>query len=98
MWLPDSKLEWGKHVRISSIREGRWKVIRDYTRNKTMLFDLENDPRELHDLAQQKPDEVQRLAPVLETWTQEQQNRGGAANTVSIDAKQARMLKELGYL
>jgi arylsulfatase A-like enzyme len=98
VWLPDSKLEWGKHVRLSSLRDGRWKLIRDYTRDRTMLFDLESDPRELRDLSGEQSEIAARMRAVLETWTNEQQNRGGEATTVSIDPEQARMLKELGYL
>lgn len=98
VWLPDSKLEWGKHVRLSSLRDGRWKLIRDYTRDVALLFDLEADPRERRDVSAEEPEVLQRMRTVLETWTSEQENRGGAATTVAIDPDQARMLEELGYL
>lgn len=98
VWLPDSQLEWGKHMRISAVREGRWKLIRDFTRETTMLFDVEADPGEKHDLAAGERENAQRLGSALEAWTAEQQRRGGEAHTVSVDADELKKLKELGYL
>jgi arylsulfatase A-like enzyme len=98
VWLPDAELQWGKRVRLSALRDGRYKLIRDYTRDRSMLFDLESDPGERADIAATQPEVAQRLRSVLEAWTEEQSRRGGAAHTVAVDAEEIRKLKELGYL
>lgn len=45
-----------------SIRDGKWKLIPE----KNMLFDLENDIAEKHDLAKENPGEVERLKKLLQ--------------------------------
>ena len=96
-WLPDAEVAWGKRMCISSLREGRWKLVRHYTWQRTLLFDLETDPREQRDLAAAEPERTAAMAATLEAWTEEQKNRG-AARKVAVDAEELRKLKELGYL
>ncbi len=50
-----------------ALRDDRWKLIRYPQINKTQLFDLENDPHEMHDLAgeaEQQP-RIERLMEQL---------------------------------
>ncbi|QDU07234.1 sulfatase-like hydrolase/transferase [Gimesia aquarii] len=57
---------------MRAVRDDRWKLIRYPQINKTQLFDLKNDPQELHDLSQ-KPREkkrVQNMLALLKTWQQ----------------------------
>jgi arylsulfatase A-like enzyme len=82
---------------VSSLREGRWKLVRHYTWEKTMLFDLDADPKELRDLSEAEPERTAAMAATLEAWTDEQKNRG-SARKVQLDAEETRKLKELGYL
>lgn len=96
-WLPDSEVAWGKRMCVSSLREGRWKLVRHYTWEKTMLFDLDADPKELRDLSEAEPERTAAMAATLEAWTDEQKNRG-SARKVQLDAEETRKLKELGYL
>lgn len=96
-WLPDAEVAWGKRMCISSLREGRWKLVRHYTWERTLLFDLETDPREQRDLAATEPERAAAMAATLEAWTEEQKNRG-SARRVEVDAEELRKLKELGYL
>ena len=96
-WLPDAEVAWGKRMCISSLREGRWKLVRHYTWERTMLFDLEADPREQRDLAASEPERTAAMKATLEAWTEEQKNRG-ASRKVEVDAEELRKLKELGYL
>lgn len=46
-----SELVFAYHDFQRAIRDDRWKLIRYPQINKTQLFDLQNDPFELHDLA-----------------------------------------------
>lgn len=52
-----------------AVRDDRWKLVVYPQINKTQLFDLKNDPQELHDLAAdpQHLVEVQRLTTLLQS-------------------------------
>ncbi len=56
-----------------AIRDERWKLIRYPQINRTQLFDLENDPDETHDLADdpKNADQVARMTQLLREWQQE---------------------------
>jgi arylsulfatase A-like enzyme len=53
-----------------AVRDDRWKLIIYPKINKTQLFDLKNDPAELHDLANdpERTGEVRRLTGLLREW------------------------------
>ncbi len=44
--------------------DGRYKLVRD-EQEGTLLFDLQEDPLELHNLATERPEVVARLVPAL---------------------------------
>jgi arylsulfatase A-like enzyme len=53
-----------------AVRDDRWKLIVYSQINKAQLFDLKDDPAEMHDLAGDRADagEVGRLTALLEDW------------------------------
>jgi len=53
-----------------AVRDERWKLLRFPQVNKTLLFDLKNDPDEMKSLADDPKyaDEVKRLTKVMEQW------------------------------
>ena len=55
-----------------AVRDDRWKLIRYPQIDHTQLFDLENDPHELNNLAESREhaDEVARLTRELLAWQQ----------------------------
>lgn len=64
----------------AAIREGNWKLVRPFvTRNlpkqnsnqPPLLFNLQNDPQEQHNLASEYPDRVNRMQGLLSVWTTE---------------------------
>ena len=61
--------ELDRRPRRRAIRDGTWKLIREFGDPPRMrLFDLDHDPRELHDLAQEHGDIAKRLAGELADW------------------------------
>ncbi len=56
-----------EHESNRAAREGRWKLVAKADR-PWELYDMEKDRTEMHDLAQQHPEEVKRLAAKWEAW------------------------------
>jgi arylsulfatase A-like enzyme len=61
-----SELRLDERNRYDSLRLGRWKLIVDRNTETARLFDLENDPRELADLAAAEPERASALLAELE--------------------------------
>jgi len=53
-----------------AVRDARWKLIRYPKLNKSQLFDLSNDPDEMHDLAANPAHaaEMERLMELMKDW------------------------------
>jgi arylsulfatase A-like enzyme len=51
-----------------AVREGRWKLLRERENGPTLLFDLDQDAAEAHDLASAHPDRVRALGELLSRW------------------------------
>lgn len=54
-----------------SVRDGDWKLIEFYETGRRELFNLANDVSENKNLAEQHPDQVERLAAKLAAWRRE---------------------------
>jgi len=69
-----------------AIRDARWKLIRYPKINKTQLFDLNDDPNEMHDLAGDpaQAGRIERMMAELERW---QKQLGDAAPLTSEHPK-----------
>lgn len=51
-----------------AVRDGKWKYVEYYDRNRRELFDLSKDISESRNLAAEKPDVVKELAKKLADW------------------------------
>jgi len=53
-----------------AVRDGRWKLIRYPQINRSQLFDLQEDPHEIHDLAgdAKQAERIQSLMALLTDW------------------------------
>ncbi|HKJ66973.1 MAG TPA: N-acetylgalactosamine 6-sulfate sulfatase, partial [bacterium] len=49
-----------------AVRLGRWKGIREGRGDPIQLYDLRTDPGEKHDLANQRPEIVQKIDTIME--------------------------------
>ena len=54
-----------------AIRKGNFKLIKSAYKNKTMLFDLEQDEMEVNDIATKHPAIVAQLLKLYENWNSE---------------------------
>lgn len=55
-------------IPMRSVRSARYKLILNLWTGKEQLFDLERDPGELTDVAQENPGVVKKLDPLLRAW------------------------------
>lgn len=51
-----------------AVRSGTWKLIIDEQADRTILYDIESDKTEQHNLAEQYPSVVEELKSRLSTW------------------------------
>jgi arylsulfatase A-like enzyme len=58
------------HEGNSAIRSGDWKLVRRGPQSAWELYDLAQDRTELHDVADEQPDRVRRLAAQWQTWAE----------------------------
>ncbi|GJM22575.1 MAG: hypothetical protein DHS20C15_24900 [Planctomycetota bacterium] len=95
-------------LRTSAVREGELKlhVELEYDREafepeRVRLYDVHSDPEETHDLAAERPDDVQRLRERL-TWFHEFTNlvlpRDGGGDPCSVPRAERERMQALGYL
>jgi len=72
--LPERPLFWD-NGRGLAVRDGDLKLVRIQASNtrqwRTELYNLNDDPSEQTDLSGQRPEEVERLEAMLESWRQE---------------------------
>ncbi len=64
-WSCQRSVLWKDHIMIKTYMDG----LKEYPEN--MLFNWKEDPHELNDLAEGKPDVVQEGIGILEQWTEE---------------------------
>ena len=71
--LGERMLFWG-HGKQRAVRQGRWKLVQNAVgagSSKPMLFDLDTDLSEKHDVAESQPDRVKTLTAALAAWDEE---------------------------
>ena len=84
----------------STVREGRWKLIRDLNDGRTLLFDLLDDPGEKEPL-DGIPDIVARLAASIDSWSAANRHLHdlfAPHTTRPLDPETEERLKSLGYV
>ena len=85
---------------------GRWKLIRNEPSNRIELYDLDADPGELNDIAQQEPVIRDRMAGDLARWVHQMEadgrGRGWFATpsvaSPELSAQERETLRVLGYV
>jgi arylsulfatase A-like enzyme len=54
-----------------AIRKGNFKLIKSAYKNKTLLFDLEQDRHEIHDISAENPKVIEQLITLYKSWNAE---------------------------
>ncbi len=90
-----ARLEPGRY----SVRSHEYNLIKDLNTQETWLYDLENDPGELYNLAQIEPKLREKLEQVLVRHLKRMEVRGGIApETRTVDDERIEQLRALGYV
>jgi arylsulfatase A-like enzyme len=90
-------------VHLRALRDGRWKLVAT-SDGRRMLYDLETDPGETHDLTAERPDQLAALDAKLETARAAlglpPLDQIGAAGEAApeLDPATQQRLRELGYV
>ena len=79
---------------LRSVRSGRFKLILDVRDERYELYDLNEDPSELHDLAAERPERFQWLRAELSRFTEESR----LSKTLENTEEDIKHLEALGYL
>ena len=78
------------------IRKGSWKLIYLSGHEKYELYNLETDPSELNNLADERPDKLNELKLNLETWkSSESNNWKPKVKNININWKEELKLSHL---
>lgn len=100
--IPDRPLYWhyphygNQGGRPSSmIREGKWKLVRYHADSSEVLFNLEEDLRERHELSDQHPQVVERLSQKLSNYLLETGAKYPRTDPQYDPQKEAQYLKEI---
>lgn len=64
--LPDRSLFW-EHEGNSAVREGKWKLVSRFP-DSWELYDMDRDRTELHDVADQYPEQVKKMSLDYAAW------------------------------
>lgn len=83
---------------ITCLADDRWKLVKAHGSGRTALFDLRDDPGELHDCRAEHPDKTREMQRLLEAIDVEVQSAGPAGGAPQIGEEQRRRLESLGYL
>jgi len=84
---------------VVALTKGGWRYHRQGDVER--LYDLQQDPFELQDLADREPGRVAVLREITDDMVREQSQRGaelGTGEEVQLSAEELRQLEELGYV
>ena len=89
-----------KHRRgVYSIRDARYKLIYDATSRSSSLFDLESDPGEYRDLADDEPEKTEELLRHLAAYFEDNTRQDASAPELTpVPGELRKALEALGYV
>lgn len=87
-----------KKVRKRALIQGDFKLVQDLFTGNTELYDLETDPLERVDVARERPDIVEAMAPELEAISEHARTDSLLLDERVISEEELEALKSLGYV
>ena len=81
-----------------SVRQDRYKLIRESKSGRTMLFDLATDPGEKSDILDREPEIAERLLAVMRAREAEYAGAREGAETIELEDEDLDRLRALGYV
>jgi arylsulfatase A-like enzyme/Tfp pilus assembly protein PilF len=91
-WYPRYHYGWSE---LTAVRDGRYKLIQAPRRE---LYDLAQDPGELHDLAAEQPERADALEQALEEMLERVTSDETPSGPAAIDIETEERLQALGYI
>ncbi|MCP4657256.1 MAG: sulfatase-like hydrolase/transferase [bacterium] len=92
VWLTE------ENIQRSAYRTDSWKLVVDHLANRSLLYDLEGDPRELEDRSELDPEELARLRQTLDAWVLAMEEQAKLAPTRKLRRREIERLRALGCL
>lgn len=92
---------WSNNVKMKGLRTIRtenWKLILDERTASIELYDIREDPQELHNLASENQEQVERLTEALREWLALEGRLKVPTKEIPLDDETKEGLKALGYL
>ncbi len=86
---------------MTSISDGRWKLILDALAGESELYDLERDPSELQDVSAENPTVVGRLRKEMRLLVLQAVELGdlhGRGGELELSPEDLQRLRDLGYV
>ena len=83
---------------LRAVIQGPMKLIHDLILNRTVLFDLQADPGEQHDLAGSGMEREPLLREALDRWLELEFPGGGRPRRVQLSEEDQKRLRALGYV
>jgi arylsulfatase A-like enzyme len=99
--LAELKVEEGNRIQMTSISDGRWKLILDALAGESELYDLERDPSELQDVSAENPTVVGRLRKEMRLLVLQAVELGdlhGRGGELELSPEDLQRLRDLGYV
>ncbi|WP_436909432.1 sulfatase family protein [Halosimplex marinum] len=83
---------------LDAVRYDGWKYVQGRSRELCQLFDLDSDPKELENVADDHPEVVERLRGIVEDHVAREAELGSDDISEQAEQRMTSRLEELGYL
>ena len=83
---------------LDGVRYEGWKYVQGRDRELCQLFDLESDPKELENVADEHPEVVARLRDIVDEHVARERGLETAAVSEGAEQRMTSRLEDLGYL
>jgi arylsulfatase A-like enzyme len=90
--------ELGRKFDLKAVVTPEWKYLYDYKNKKEHLYNIENDSKELSDLADKAPKKRDELKDILFNWVAHPKKYPTKSQMIQLSQEEKEQLEALGYL